>query len=283
MKTALCFVLLTIYSITMTYCQQCRQVTSTVCDDDITSFSRQKGDKGEVGFPGKSGIQGIKGSKGDSGGVGEKGTQGESCALGSLDLEDFVRPDSCTNSLLDGNQFLRNGLKVYCEDRWTVFQRRFDGSVNFQRTWDEYKVGFGETEGEFWLGLETVRRLTRKGNCDLRIELKSFDDSFHWAQYSTFSVDSEADLYRLHVGGYTGNATDALISTHNNQAFTTLDMDNDKWSRNCATENDGETGGWWYNACKNSQLNALWGRDGYLFWSPGAGSRKASTMKFRCD
>ncbi|CAK8684678.1 unnamed protein product [Clavelina lepadiformis] len=290
MKTVACLVLLTIYCVTMTHSQQCRQVTSTVCDDDVTNFSRQKGDKGEVGFPGKSGSQGVKGSKGDSGGVGKKGVQGESCALGSFgnditrrlaDLEDFVRPDSCTNSPLDENQFLRNGLKVYCEDRWTIFQRRFDGSVNFQRTWDEYKIGFGENEGEFWLGLEAVHRLTRNGKCDLRVELQNFDNSHYWAQYSSFSVDSEADLYRLHVGGYTGNATDALTSKHNNQPFTTMDRDNDSWSRNCAYQNGGISGGWWFKSCYISQLNAIYGQSGLLYWNRSR--RKATTMKFRCD
>lgn len=46
---------------------------------------------------------------------------------------------------------------------WTLIQRREDGSVDFYKTWDEYKKGFGHLEGEFWLGLEHIYQLTNQG------------------------------------------------------------------------------------------------------------------------
>ena len=44
---------------------------------------------------------------------------------------------------------------------WLVFQRRFDGSVSFAKTWEEYKHGFGDVENEHWLGNKWLNLLTK--------------------------------------------------------------------------------------------------------------------------
>jgi hypothetical protein len=34
-----------------------------------------------------------------------------------------------------------------------VLQRRQNGSVDFYRDWNNYTQGFGDVNGEFWIGL----------------------------------------------------------------------------------------------------------------------------------
>ena len=57
---------------------------------------------------------------------------------------------------------------------WTVFQRRMDGTVDFYRNWSDYVKGFGTLDGEFWLGLSKINRLTNI-NSSLYVDLEDFD------------------------------------------------------------------------------------------------------------
>src|SRR5688572_28661663 len=54
---------------------------------------------------------------------------------------------------------------------WTTIMQRFDGSVSFDRTWNEYRNGFGDLEKEFWLGNEVMYQMTRGGTYKLVVEV----------------------------------------------------------------------------------------------------------------
>ena len=97
---------------------------------------------------------------------------------------------------------------------WTVFQRRLDGSIDFYRGWESYKEGFGDLNGEFWLGNDNLHRLTAIANVTMRAYLKDFDGDIRYAEYTTFKVADESDNYRLLIGEYRGTAGDSTTASH---------------------------------------------------------------------
>ena len=136
---------------------------------------------------------------------------------------------------------------------WTVFQRRKDGSVNFYHNWVDYEEGFGDLNGEFWLGLSKIHRLTNDGtDYTLRVDLEDFENETRYAKYSTFNIGDSSTDYTITVEGYSGDAGDSLLA-HNEMKFSTKDRDNDQsGGGNCAVI---YSGAWWYNACHDSNLN----------------------------
>ena len=104
-----------------------------------------------------------------------------------------------------------NGLwvDVFCDQTtagggWLVFQKRMDGSMDFYRDWDEYKRGFGNLTGEFWLGLDNIHCLTSKGDYKLLVDLEDFTGKSYYAEYDLFTVASEGEKYELSMGSYSG-------------------------------------------------------------------------------
>ena len=100
-------------------------------------------------------------------------------------------------------------FEVFCDHKtagggWTVFQKRMNGSVDFYRAWDDYKRGFGNLTGEFWLGLDKIHRLTVSNRNKLRVDLERFNGETGVAEYSYFSVAKETANYTLSLGSYSG-------------------------------------------------------------------------------
>ena len=86
-----------------------------------------------------------------------------------------------------------------------MLQKRLDGSVNFQLGWEDYKRGFGNLAGEFWLGLDKIHRLT-KTRSKLRVDLEDTNGKTAYAEYEFFGVGGEGSKYKLSLGVYSGKA-----------------------------------------------------------------------------
>ncbi|XP_069140960.1 ficolin-1-A-like [Argopecten irradians] len=138
---------------------------------------------------------------------------------------------------------------------WIVIQRRTNGDVDFYRNWDDYKEGFGDLHGDFWLGNDKIHVLTSTPKV-LRVDLEGWGGTKGYAQYSTFQVAGEAEHYQLTVQGFSGNVSYDALGQHNDNSFTTFDKDNDNhFAINCA---EYYKGGWWYSDCHYTNLNGLY-------------------------
>uniref|UniRef100_A0A6J0SKZ0 Fibrinogen alpha chain n=1 Tax=Pogona vitticeps TaxID=103695 RepID=A0A6J0SKZ0_9SAUR len=167
-------------------------------------------------------------------------------------------------------------FSVYCDQEttlggWLLVQQRLDGSLNFNRTWEDYKKGFGSVDGsgkgELWLGNENLYLLTEKDTV-LRVEVEDWEGNEAYAEYF-IHIGSESEGYKLTISDYEGTAGDALIrgseeegseyTAHANMKFSTFDRDHDQWEENCA---EVYGGGWWYNNCQAANLNGIYYQGG---------------------
>ncbi|XP_052787171.1 uncharacterized protein LOC128222253 [Mya arenaria] len=220
-------------------------------------------------------------------------TETEECHICPSDCQGLLKLDATLPSgaydvTLDSGE----KVSVYCDMEtsgggWTVFQRRYDGSVDFNRSFAEYENGFGSLDAEFWLGLKYLHDMTRKENMTLRVDVRGtgYRSNAGYDVYSGFYITSP-DRYEFYVSeriessnmqrSYTLSQTGGT-SFPNHRPFSTYDrdmdnpdMDNDyinyddwsndfNWNRlydysketNCAKT---VGGGWWYSSC-NGNLN----------------------------
>ncbi len=138
-----------------------------------------------------------------------------------------------------------------------VIQRRIDNSTNFNRNWADYKSGFGQPNGNMWIGLENLHKVAAPGKramLEITMTHRSYPNQVFYANYNTFEVENEANWYRLKLKGYSGNAGDSM-AYNNGMKFTTSDKDNDRASWKCGERYQG---GWWFNACHSAFLNGAY-------------------------
>ncbi|XP_059153713.1 fibroleukin-like isoform X2 [Physella acuta] len=138
---------------------------------------------------------------------------------------------------------------------WIIIQRRIKGDVNFTRTWNDYKNGFGSNSGDFWIGNDVISHLTDSGYNELRFDMKDKGKDYY-AVYRGFKVENEAAKYKMSYTSFSGGNGGDMFSWHKSMTFSTIDSDND-WSSggNCAAD---RRGGWWYSDCHWVNVNGEW-------------------------
>jgi len=88
---------------------------------------------------------------------------------------------------------------------WIVWMHRDVASgFNWNRTWADYKNGFGSYDAlDYWMGLERLYHLTTSGSYRLRMEWQETTTDYWFSvEYWLFYIEDEAAKYRLHVSGY---------------------------------------------------------------------------------
>ena len=79
--------------------------------------------------------------------------------------------------------------------------RRFDGSVNFARNWNDYKDGFGFLSTEFWIGHEKLSFLTNQKVYEVRIDITLENKTPCDMRYDAFRITDEWGDYKLSTLG----------------------------------------------------------------------------------
>ncbi|KAM6262328.1 angiopoietin-related protein 3 [Porphyrio hochstetteri] len=169
---------------------------------------------------------------------------------------------------------------VYCEMKfgssWTVIQKRVDGSLDFNQTWDAYTNGFGDLNEEFWLGLNKTYSITKQGDYILRIELQDWKDNQRHVEYA-FSLGGPGTDYTLQLSRISGSIPNALPE-QTELRFSTADRDMDTIKDFNCPEN--YLGGWWHSECEETNLNGKYvtprsrgrlDRRKGLYWKPKKG------------
>ena len=164
----------------------------------------------------------------------------------------------------------------YANSKTMLIQQHVDKSNFFDRSWNEFRAGFGTPSGNFWLGNERIHQLTKYGECRLRFDLQQ-DGTSVWYQtaYTTFIVADEQNDYQLTVGGYIGDVYSGEMASHNGNRFVTHDRD----LNNCAVNNGG---GFWYNNCGNVNVNAAGDQFKWYYLQSGVTDLIYSRMWLEC-
>eukprot|EP00117_Sycon_ciliatum_P010349 scpid80395/ scgid12279/ Ryncolin-4 len=144
-----------------------------------------------------------------------------------------------------GKQILASCNMTVDGGGWMVVQRRSNGQVHFHnRTWQEYKHGFGSVTGEFWIGNHNLHLITnsRPGSFfEMRIDAVhvDFPEEHMFIEFDRVRVASEADRYSLSASRHT-----ASLGTLAKNMFLRF-----TGAASAGFTVHPDCGGWWMRSC----------------------------------
>ncbi|XP_073821717.1 ficolin-1-A-like [Musca autumnalis] len=159
-----------------------------------------------------------------------------------------------TQMNFSGN-YTQTALAVKLKQSWTPILRRQDASVDFNRPWLDYKLGFGNPDASFFIGLERLHKMTSHvGPQELLVVMTDFQNRTRFANYDVLRIGNETENYAIkELGEYFGDAGDGL-GYHKNKEFSTYDRNNNAGKiKDCPHHFQA---GWWYHdPCYKSNLH----------------------------
>ncbi|XP_046330988.2 angiopoietin-2-like [Haliotis rufescens] len=156
-------------------------------------------------------------------------------------------------------------FQVYCDMRFggrTYVQKQSLG-IDFYRTWQEYRDGFGTPGGDFWLGLEKMKAISDKTPGRLIINMLYKKGQPTWGQIicHSFKLTDELDGFRLNFShtAASKNPINDVITDLRGARFSTKDRDHDEDPAGSCSQK--HHSGWWFRSCTlcnpNGQLKPI--------------------------
>ena len=173
---------------------------------------------------------------------------------------------------------VRTNLNVWLR---TVTIQLGNGPSGFDRSWAEFKAGFGDsTTAPYWIGNDNLHELTTHLSCAMRLDVVGVDGNSYWHEYDTIRVDSEANTYFLNLFDYRGGTIVDVYNLPppywvNGKRFFTYDRDS---SIRCATNYHG---GFWYDICTLIAINGYDRNHNNQPWIIHVGNIMSSRMSMR--
>ncbi|XP_070175362.1 microfibril-associated glycoprotein 4-like isoform X2 [Littorina saxatilis] len=172
-------------------------------------------------------------------------------------------------------------FRVRCSMEWnrTVIMSRTSNTLDFNRSWVDYRDGFGDVEGDHWLGLENIRLLSQPQPYPcLVIQFTLSNFSFYIARYLGFGLSDETGNYALdfHESKCLSPPMGDCLGSVKGKPFSTYDADHDDdGGGSCAALHQS---GWWFGGCTMCNPTGVMtqpadmqasGNPEEVFWKPG--------------